>query len=1194
MLKRLPKKKNLSQKGTKQPSVKQLALLGAIACAASGPLKAHAQFRGSIQGTVTDQTGAVVPAADLSLTDTASNQTVHAKSDAHGTYHFNALPADLFKLTIDAPGFAQQTLDKITIIPEQANTVNVKLSIGAASESVAVNAGDVPALDTATATISGTVTANEIQHMPSFDRDVFRLVALAPGTFGDEAQSNGGNAKNMPGSNMAGATSTDGGIFKTENGPQVIGNGSQVNANNIMIDGIQTSSASWGGSSVITPSEETVDYLKVSSNAYDAEFGRFSGNAIEIVSKSGTNQYHGSAFFKVNRPGLNAWQRWNGANSVDPSRAGLSPSVRGLSKDMARFNQFGGSVGGPVLHDKLFAFFAYETYRNTTTTPAQGLYETSQLVAAAPANSIAAQYFAYPGELAVGTQVPTSCAGVFGTADNQYCHTVNGMLDVGSPLKTALGNYDTTYTSVTKPGTGSGLDGVPDLQLMSITTPSAQADSQYNGRLDGQVTNKDRLSFIIFWVPVTNTSYNGADRAANLWHHNQISNAFTGLYDRTFSPTLLNQARVSASGWRWNEIASNPQAPFGLPIATFIGVGSPEPQNYGPPQPSVFDQWTYSYQDILTKVFGAHNLKAGFQLSHIEFMNENVSNARPSFSFYSLWDFMNDAPYSEKATFNPVTGVPGLNRQDDRENIAGVFVQDDYKVTRNLTLNLGLRWNYFGPAYTKQNNMSVAVPGQGAAMLTGLVMRQGGDLYTVQKGNFGPQFGFAWTPESLNHKAVVRGGFGINYNEDEFAITLQGNQNSPALVSLNPTGYSSKNSAIQYKVAGDIHSPLAFPSNSAAIGSFGSNNLPTATPVSITGFDQHVKTIMVAHYSLDTELALPSNFVATLGYSGSQGRHLLYQMDLNAYAVAHGAALNPNVSRYFYYANGANSNYNALLATLKHNFSHSFQMQANYTWSKSMDEGSDPYNQDPYSPISIHNAYGRSDYQAQNAVRIFGLYQPNFFHEKWLHTFADGWSLGGIYTYHSGFPWNPVYPVSANGQIGATGGNLYFAGSPYTTIRPGAYRGHGLKSYGLAAFESGPSISNSCARNINFTFTSACTDPTAVITEFVEPVYTAQNKSVSYSASAVSPIPGQAIERNSFNGPMYQDLDVSLTKGFHLPEMRVIGDKATWEFRVDAYNLLNLTELAPTPTTSITSTSFGQNGSALGSRSVQIQTRFSF
>jgi hypothetical protein len=1051
---------------------------------------------------------------------------------------------------------------------------------------VNVNAAEVPALDTTTASISGTITSNQIQHLPSFGRDIFRLVALAPGTFGDGAQSNTGNSKNMPGENQAGPTATDA-IFKTENNPQVIGNGSQVNANNILIDGISTSSANWGGATVITPSEDSVDYMKVTSNAYDAEFGRFSGNAVQITSKSGTNNYHGSLFFKANRPGLNAWQRWNGQIAADPSNASKPPALRGLSKDQARYNQFGGSVGGPLLHNRLFAFFAYETLRLGSAAPATGLYETASYIASAPAGSIAAKYLAYPGETITSTgQANTSCINSLGIPDGPYCKTVNGALDIGSPLKTALGSYDTTWASKTKPGIGGGLDGIPDLQLVSTTSPNRTTASQYNGRLDADVTHKDRLSFIIYWVPLSTVSYNGPDRPANLWNHQQINNAFTGLYDRTFSSTLLNEARVSASGWRWNELDSNPQAPFGLPQDTFVGVGSTEPQYFGPPNPSIFNQWTYGYQDIVTKIAGRHSLKIGATLSNIEFLNESVSNARPAYSFNSFWDFLNDAPYSETGNFNPVTGVPALNRQDDRENIFGAFVQDNFKVTPALTVNLGLRWNYFGPFYDKQNNLSIVTPGDGNAFLTGLTMKQGGNLYTVQKGNFGPQLGFAWNPDYFERKLVVRGGFGINYNENEFAITAQGNSNSPAVLSFSQSGYSSKVPAIQYNLAGDVHSPLGYPSNSHAITTFGANNLPTTTQVNVTGFDQHLKTITVYHYSLDTELALPANFVATLGWQGSSGHHLIYQENLNAYAVARGYPLNPSLTGVGYYANGANSNYNAMLATLKHNFSRSFQLESQYTWSKSMDEGSDPYNQDAYAPISIHYAYGRSDYNVQNAFRIFGLYQPNFFHEKWLHAFVDGWSLGGIYNWHSGFPWSPTFPVAFDGTVNGAAGNLYYKGSPYSSIRPAAYTGTGLAHTSTAAFESGPSPSNPNAFNINF--------PNGGPAYFTPPVYTAVKTSLSFSPTNIAPAPGRAIERNSFTGPMYQDFDVSLTKGFNIPEMKVLGDKARFEFRADMFNVFNLTSLTPTPTTNIVSGTFGANTSALGSRTIELQSRFSF
>jgi hypothetical protein len=275
-----------------------------------------------------------------------------------------------------------------------------------------------------------------------------------------------------------------------------------------------------------------------------------------------------------------------------------------------------------------------------------------------------------------------------------------------------------------------------------------------------------------------------------------------------------------------------------------------------------------------------------------------------------------------------------------------------------------------------------------------------------------------------------------------------------------------------------------------------------------------------------------------------------------------------------------------MLATMKHNFSHSFQVVSQFTWSKSMDEGSDPYNQDPYAPISIHMAYGRSDYNVQDAFRMFGLYQPNFFHERWLHTFADGWSLGGIYNWHTGFPWTPTYPVTVNGQVGGAGANLYYKGSPYSSIRPAAYTGTGLAHTSTAAFETGPSPSNSNARNINF--------PNGGPAYFTAPKYVGVATAGSFTATNVGTVPTPAMERNSFTGPMYQDLDISLAKAINIPEMRVIGDKARYEFRMDAFNIFNLTSLTPTPTTNITSTNFGANTSALGSRTIELQTRLSF
>src|SRR5580704_2298547 len=317
---------------------------------------AQAQYRTSIEGVVTDATGAVVPGANLTLINPATGEKQVRVSDDSGVFNFNALAAARFRLEVEKTGFEKKVLDNIELVPEQANSLTVQLVVGQASTTVNVDASAAPLLDTENATVSGVVSSNEVQHLPSYGRDVLKLAQLAPGVFGDGSQGAGGGGFDLPSSQTNGGSSgTDDGIFKTENGAAISGGGQQQSMNGITVDGISTTSAVWGGSTVITPSEDSIENFKIVSNNYDAENGRFSGAQLEITSKSGTNDYHGSAFFTAHRPGLNAYQPFNGEGNSD-------------LRDESRFNQIGGSVGGPIVKNKLFAFFSYETIRERTST----------------------------------------------------------------------------------------------------------------------------------------------------------------------------------------------------------------------------------------------------------------------------------------------------------------------------------------------------------------------------------------------------------------------------------------------------------------------------------------------------------------------------------------------------------------------------------------------------------------------------------------------------------------------------------------------------------------------------------------------------------------------------------------------------------------------------------------------------------
>lgn len=1138
---------------------------------------AHAQFRASIQGTVTDPAGSVIPGAIITLTDTETNNKQTATSNGSGTYNFNALPPDHFNITATAPGFKQQDILNLQLNPEQANAVNIKMQLGESSTSVSVKGDQVATLDTETADIGGSIDSNQIQHLPSAGRDVFTLVQLAPGVFGDGAQAAGGGSQNLPGT--AGPGGSGNGIFQTENGPQANANGGQTGTNSIQIDGISTVSAVWGGTSVITPTEDSVGNVKVVSNAYDAENGRFSGADVEITSKTGTNQIHGSLFFRANRPGLNAYQRYNGSGTFNPG----TPAARGLLRDTTRANQYGGSVGGPIIKDKLFAFFAYETERNSASTTATGWYETPAFDALAPAGSIAATYLGFPGAgVAASSIVNQTCANA-GFVEGKNCNTISGQgLNLGSPLKQALGTQDLTWQSTTNPGVGGGLSNVADVALYNTVNPTTSVASQYNGRLDANVTSKDHVAFAIYWVPLSTTTYQGTVRSYNLYHHEQTNDAYSIIWNHVFSPTFLNEARANDAGWRWNEISTNPQEPFGLPQSQVDGLADISGSTnqlafFGAPGPSVFNQHTYTYKDVATKIAGNHSIKFGGEVTRLYYLNDPTYSARPSYNFYNIWDFLNDAPHAESGSFNPATGTPTTNRQDTREDLYGFFIQDDWKATPNLTVNAGLRYSYFGPLSSKENNLNHVVLGTGASTYTGLTVARGGNLTGAQKGNFGPQFGFSFSPEAFHGKAVVRGGYGLNFNQTEIAISGNAGSNPPNVlgVNFNNSSPTSIDPRIRYAIASDPKSLFGYPANPNAIGGFNTNNLPVAGGASITAFQPTPPTIYTQHFSLDTQINLGHNLVATAGYQGSNTRHLILQNFAYVNAFAYGQAQNPLVQNVDFYGNTGHSNNNSMLLGLKQQMAHGFMFDAEFSYAKTMDTGSTPYYEDPY-PYQPSLAYGRSDFNYGKAFKLYGLWQPNLFHgNNLLAKTLGGFSISGIYNIHTGFPYTPTYNVP--------GGNLYYASSGYNSLRPAAYLGGAGHHTGNAAFEDG-------RPNLNFPLNQSAASSTNS-PYFLNPV--APVAAGGGFASGLPSLPG--ISRNSFTGPGYQDVDGTITKSFGLPKAKVIGDSAAIEIRADAFNFFNQVNLnSATINTNYLTSTFGQATGALAGRIVNLQARFSF
>jgi hypothetical protein len=1142
----------------------------------------QAQYRTSIQGVVTDATGAVVPGATLTLINPATGEKQVRTSDAAGVFNFNALAAAgvAFRLEVEAKGFEKKVLDHVELTPDQANGLNVQMDVGSQSQTVNVDASAAPALETETASVNGVVSDNQIQHMPSFGRDITKLAQLAPGSFGDEAQGSGGGSFNLPGTQTgAGASGGSTGIFATENGVQVISNGNQTENNGISIDGISTTSAVWGGGTVVTPSEDSVESVKVVSNSYDAEDGRFTGSQLQITSKSGSNDFHGSLFFTTHQPNLNAYQRYNGGNS--PTR------------DNSKFEQFGGSVGGPIWKNKIFAFFNYETVRQPNNdTQGTGWYDTPAFDALAPAGSIAAKYLSFPGNgvLNHGLSSGNDCAHA-GLIEGVNCATIAGQgINLGTPLTNGLGNQDLGWASPNNPGCGGtglaggcGTPGSPlgttaDIANYVTSNPNTFTAVQYNGRLDSDVTSKDRIGFAIYWVPQSKDFFNG-NRAYDVFHHSQINDAFSVIWNHTFSPTLLNELRANAAGWRWNEVTDNSQSPVGFPTDDIDTLGSITVSSFGPNVGSILDQWTYSYKDVATKIIGRHTIKFGGEATRLFYLQECAGCGVPSYNFFNIWDFLNDAPHNESSGFNPRTGVPTTIRQDQRENILGFFGQDDFKLRPNLTVNLGLRWSYFSPLSSKQGNMLQATPGAGSAYLTGLTVHPA-DSWNAQKNNFSPEVGFAWSPNKFNQRLVFRGGYGLNYNQEELAISanISNNPGSVVFPNFDQQTPTTPNQGLIYALSSGTNNLYGYPANPNAVLTFGPNGLPVSgVGLAVQIFPNTLPTMRVHHYSFDMQYDLGHQYVMSLGYQGSLSRDLFFHQNPLVLPANLGYTFNPQIGGGDYWNVDGRGNYNAMLAELKHQFSHQFMVDAQYTWSKSMDTSSAPYSEQTY-PYDLNLDYGRSDYNVANAFKLYGMWQPVFFHgnNNWVEKIAGGWSLSGIFNWHSGFPWNP--------EISIPGGqSLYCGQCGYGGVLPAAYLGGAGDSTSSDAFK-GPVSSN---------YPLAGT-PAGAAAYFSTPAYTAYScNPTCTSGTGLPQSPGVA--RNSLTLPGYKDVDLTLTKGFGLPKMPVLGENAKLEFRIDAFNIFNNMNLNPTSiSNNIASSNFGTISNALAARVLSLGARFNF
>ncbi len=1184
------------------------SLLLMLGCASA----ANAQFKASVQGTVSDTAGGIVPGATVTLTSKETNKTQTVTTSDEGFYRFSQLAPGSYTLSAEQTGFKKQVLENVIVSAEDTQGINLALSVGAVSEVVTVTETSVQPLETETANIRGVITRDEVIRLPQVGRNPYELARTAPGVFGDTARSGTGNqAQFIPGTEQLGGGSNTG-VFQTENQTQISANGQRVSSNNYLVDGVSVNSLGLGGAAVVTPNQESVKEVSVVTSSYSAEDGRNTGAQVKVVSQNGTNEFHGSAVINYGSPKLNAFNKYYGSAAQPRAPTRVEQYER----------KFAGSLGGPIYlprfgeggpahwsgKDKLFFFGSYEGLRRSNTNSSDVFIETPEFadyVQRTRPGSFAARLFSTTGVrprvIATGLQTP---------GPNGPRQAVNGSaglsFDIGSITAPPGQNVNTTV-----------FDGIPDVTLARIAVPSSTRGNQYNTRIDYNLSARDQFAFSTYFTKLNNFSGSASGRPFEDISFKPFNSAATFTYLRTISSSILNEARANFTRFNANELADLGATDLSIPRLQVQGFGTGFSFGGAPSfgidrgRPNTRTQNTYEFRDTLTWVRGNQALKFGGEARLEQNNNNEVAEARPEFTFKSLLDLANDSVFFENVAVDPLTGGSANGQRYFRSRTYGAFVQDDWKFRPNLTLNLGIRYEYQTPLTEKQGRLTNYVFGPNG-IVDGRVVPVN-RLYNPDRNNFAPRIGFAYAPNYKGfgglfgeNRAVIRGGFGISYDRIFENLLTQSRGNTPFFARVGLCCSGTNNAAdpgpILYSF-GRGGSPFNYPLNPALQrgidprtgGLLDANpqTLPGGfirrdVPVEINGTPSELPNAYVYNYSLELQYQLTPKTVTAVGYQGSTGHKLIRTIDLNRLMPGDTFDLNrdrvqtadvrgnpvtprltgnPNFDRIFFPLPDVNSNYNALILRVTRQYARGLSGEAVYRWSKSIDTSSFGRGTQQDFPIDQRLDRGPSDFDIRHNLIASVLWDLPFFRARHgaLGKLLGGFQVNGILDLHSGFPFTPI--VFAPDVSDPNGDGIlpdrptqYFGGVVTNPSNQDFINGI-FGTRGPAIFGVFPDCNNFPTRCFN---------------------------------SIVRGAPG--IGRNSFRGPRYRSVDLSVVKQTRLPGF--LGERSNLELRANmfnAFNLLNLPSFQPaTDQVNITSQDFGRATFGLAGRIIELQARFSF
>jgi Carboxypeptidase regulatory-like domain len=1146
---------------------------------------------GELTGDVTDSTGAVVSGVELKLTNTATGEVRTTTSSPSGSYRFPALPiVGSYTLEVANKGFKSVKVQNIIPSVGVITTRDVKLEIGAATEQVTVEAG-AQLVQTEDSSLSESVDRRVWQDMPLEDRNSNDFIGM-----------------------LAGAEPAAVAMLGTDRGPAV--NGTRSGSGNFMVEGFDNNDQGLGGGGTLygtggsntSISPDAIEEYRVIDGTPSAEYGKAGGFVTDTVLKGGTNQWHGS-LFEYNRVQALAANSWF--------------SDHNDSQDHLIRNQFGGSVGGPIVKDKTFFYFTAEAHRLRIGSPLTGDTLTPDFISFVQSgqfenfietspNGICNNpaYIASLGASTTRTVGP--CPGAF--AEDSSTGPVFQKMFASQPLPLCTpGASNCTNLTANAQGLWTGgvsgeVGGPPTIGLtypvnvygqVTVSQPQILNQMRYSSKVDHKLGSKDQINASYLYDNVDTTvpfAGNVEDFGPTDYVHGRAQNAGV-TWSHTFSPTILNQARMSYV----RHTANFPGDPTvsGMP-STLVAFDEPSigfGNNAGVPQ--FFTENEFVYKDDLSVTKGKHNFKGGGEYRR----TRNGSSFDSYKNGYNIdadsEDLLTDAHFTNNfenyffngpyfgsiietfASLNPQTGALPVYYRGFRANEVAMYIQDDWRIHPRLTVNLGLRWEYFGVPHNATPGLDanfytgipVEQPNPGdnpfypattstyyAAFATGTVQQRDHNLWNKDLNNFGPRLGFSYDLLG-NQKVVVRGGFGINYDRI-FNNVFENIRFNPPFFAIGELGSFGNGVPVTDAIAAPL---VTYPYT----GTSSFLNYPL-TP-SIRAMDQNLVSPYYeqAHlgfqYQLGKDFVLESNYVGTFGHklTDIEGRNTYDGKESSG--VTH-SQLNPNYGNISFRTNCCDSNYHGFQTTLRKRFSSGVEFNANYTFAKAMDDVSDTFTTKnvssaayPTDSMNPHLDYGPADFNVKHRIVASFVYDLPFAKSnRWI----GGWNVSGIVSWQTGADFsvtNSSADSNADGQFNDRA-NYLGSGSITNSIN---HSGEPWRGY----------LNGSQWAMLN---TPALPCPASV------------NDGLWCQGTAL----GQ-MERNTLTGPSFFNTDLGIKKTFKLTE------RTTLRLEGNFFNIFNHPNFQ-TPDTDLNDTTFGQstatfnNTQSGGPRITQLTIRFDF